>query len=235
MPLAQDAPIRNRLLGTLPEADLARLRPYLELVPLRAQQVLSEPDQPIRDIYFLEAGITSTVADTGDAGRMEIGIMGREAMVGVPVVLGVDNAPHRVFVQVAGAGLRMSADDLRQAMEASPALRRILLRYAQAFLVQVAQAAACNGRHLLHQRLAKWLLEAHDRVDGDEIPLTHEFLGIMLGVRRAGVTTSLGALRSAGIVAESRACITVVDRAKLEEAACPCHGIVRAEFRRMLG
>ena len=160
--------------------------------------------------------------------------MGREAIAGVPVILHVDSAPHEVFVQVAGAALCMRADDLRQAMEESPTLRRILLRYTQVFMVQVAQGAACNGRHRLEERLAKWLLMAQDRLDGDDIPLTHEFLGMMLGVRRSGVTIAIGQLEAAGIIRQQRAHILVLDRAKLEAVSCPCYEIVKAEFERVL-
>ena len=225
----------NRLLAALPLDDFGRLLPRLEPVPLEVRQALFEPNRPIEHVHFVEAGLVSFVAGTNGSGLVEVALIGCEGMVGLHVIFDVETSPHRALVQVAGRALRMSAGDLRQAMEEIEALRTLLLRYAQAQMVQAAQGVACNGRHTIDGRLARWLLQAHDREDGDRIPLTHDLISQMLGVRRAGVTTALGALEDAGVIDASRGCITVLDRAGLERASCECYGIVKAEFDKLLG
>ncbi|HEX2054778.1 MAG TPA: Crp/Fnr family transcriptional regulator [Actinomycetota bacterium] len=228
-------PTFNRLLAGLPPDDLGRLLPQLEPVRLEVRQALFEPNWPIGHVYFVESGLVSVVAGTNGHGLVEVAPIGCEGMVGLPVVLEAETSPHRAMVQVAGRALRMSADDLRQAIGEIGALRTLLLRYGQALMVQAAQGVACNGRHAINGRLARWLLQAHDREADDRIPLTHELISQMLGVRRAGVTTALGALEATGVIDASRGCITVLDRAGLERASCECYGIVRAEFDKLLG
>jgi CRP-like cAMP-binding protein len=225
----------NRLLAALPPDDLGRLSPCLERVSLTVKQALVEPNRPIEHVHFVEAGAVSLIAGTKGKGLTEVGLIGREGMVGLPVVLGVETSPHRAMVQVAGDALRMSAGDLRQAMDDIEPLRGLLLRYAQAQMVQAAQGAACNGRHNLDQRLARWLLQAQDRVDGDEVPLTHELISHMLSVRRSGVTVALGALEASRIIGARRGRVAIHDREKLEQASCECYGIVKAEFDKLLG
>lgn len=225
----------NRLLAALPPDDLGRLWPRLEPVRLEAKQALVEPNRPVEHAHFVEAGLVSILAGTNGSGQVEVALVGCEGLVGLPVIFGVETSPHRAAVQVAGRALRMSAGELRQAMSEIESLSRLLLRYAQAQFVQAAQGVACNGRHTIDGRLARWLLQAHDREAGDRIPLTHELISQMLGVRRAGVTTALGALEAAGVIEASRGCITVLDRAGLEQASCECYGIVKAEFDKLLG
>ena len=161
--------------------------------------------------------------------------MGREGMVGLPVVLGFENAATEASVQVQGSAQQIRAGALREAIEASATLRALLLRYVQAFHTQLAQIAACTGRHTVEERLARWLLMAQDRIGGDELPLTQEFLANMLGVRRAGVTVAAGGLQRAGLIHYRHGQIVVLDRPGLEAAACACYGIIERQFERLLG
>lgn len=226
---------RNLLLGALRPEDLDLLRPHLEAVSLPAGQVVLEPGKPIEHVVFLESGLSSDVAMAGEDRPVECGMVGRDGLVGAPVILGTDRGPHSSFMQVGGHGLRIARDELWRAMEQSVSLRRVLLNFIHVFMAHTAQSAACNARHTLDQRLARWLLLAHDRMEDDRIPLTHEYLSLMLGVRRSGVTVALGAAEAAGTIRRNRGVITVADREKLERSACPCYGIVRAESERVFG
>ncbi len=235
-------PYRNRLLSSLAPEAIEQLRPHLARVPLVAGQILHERGEAVRDVYFFERGLASVVASTEEeheqtAGSgVEIGLMGSEGLVGWWVLLDpAAIAPQRVLVQIAGQAWRMSEADLRAASERHPALRNLLLRYAQAVSIQVAQTAACNARHGLTERLARWLLMSLDRTVGDELPLTQEFLGLMLGVRRSGVTVAAGTLQQAGLIRYSRGQIKVLDRAGLESSSCQCYRMVREHFDRLLG
>src|SRR5215207_9462727 len=160
---------RNRLLLALSRPDLSLLEPWLERVPLPVRTRLVEPNTSITHAYFLAEGIASVVDTTPQGRQIEVGIIGREGMTGIPILLGADRTSHECIIQTAGEGLRIRADDLRRAMAASPSLRQHLLRFVQAFTVQVGQTALSNGRHTLEQRLARWLLMCHDRVDGDTL------------------------------------------------------------------
>ena len=234
--MAQPPPIfvRNRILTALSAADAQRLRPCLEYVSLPLHQVLIEAHQPIEHVHFLESGLSSDTT-TGDGGEMEVGMIGREGLVGIAVIHEMESTSNRCFMQVGGTGLRMKACELHQAMQESASLRRILNRYAHSFLAQASQSVGCVGRHKLDKRLARWLLTAHDRLGGDDLPLKHEYLGLMLGVRRAGVTVALQALQANGIIEQRRGHIIILDRSRLEAASCPCYGIVKAEYDRALG
>jgi CRP-like cAMP-binding protein len=195
---------RNGLLARLSPEDLSRLEPHLERVPLLVGTRPVEPNTPIEDVYFLEAGIASVVSTTPQGRRIEVGIVGQEGLTGLPILLGVDRTPHECFIQTPGSALRIRADDLRRAMAARPSLHQHLLRFVQAFMIQMGQTALANGSHTLEQRLARWLLMCHDRVDGDDLSTTHEFLSLMLGVRRAGVTQTLQALEDRGLTSTKR-------------------------------
>jgi CRP-like cAMP-binding protein len=166
---------------------------------------------------------------------MEVGMIGREGLVGLPVVLGADSAPSEGLVQAQGTALRIRTAALRQAFDDSAPLRKLLLRYMQALHTQVSQTAVCNGSHTVEERLARWLLMAHDRAEQDHFPMTHEFMSLMLGVRRAGVTTVAGLLKRIGIIDYGHGTMTVLDRPGLEGAACECYGIVQKQFERLLG
>ncbi|CAA9239356.1 MAG: cAMP-binding proteins - catabolite gene activator and regulatory subunit of cAMP-dependent protein kinases [uncultured Craurococcus sp.] len=218
---------RNRLLAALPAEDLARLRPKLKLVELELRQNLATPEQRIEHAYFFEAGWASVLAPLDDGDSAEVGLAGMEGMVGWPLSLGDDTAELEVMVQCAGTAWRLTAADFREALEASTALRGVMLRFVLAQHTQVAWTAACNGRHSIEQRLARWLLMAHDRSEGDTFPITHEFLSMMLGVRRAGVTVAAGVLQRAGMIRYGGGRMTITDRPGLEASSCECYGSAR--------
>src|SRR6266478_3190554 len=209
------APTGNRLLDTLPQDDLNHVFPHLEDVSLPVRTSLYKPDQPIGGIYFLTQGMVSMVAPFEDGGAVEVGIIGNEGFAGIPALLGADAATHDVYMQVAGAGLRMTAGAMHETIARSPAFKRALFRYAQYFFTHVSQTAACNARHPLERRLARWLLMTQDRVGTDVMLLTQEFLSIMLGVQRPGVTIAAGTLKQAGMIDYSHGRITIVDRQAL--------------------
>jgi CRP-like cAMP-binding protein len=226
---------RNRLLMALPPDDLVRLWPRLEVVELPFRKVLHAPGQAIEAVYFPETSYVSMLAyiDGGDAA--EVGMIGYEGMVGLPVLLGADHDDIEGMVQSPGPALRIDAQAFREALECLPAFRTLLLRYALVHHGQVARTAACNGRHHVDQRLARWLLMAHDRCQQDGFPMTHEFLSLMLGVRRAGITVAAGALQRAGLIRYERGRIEVTDRPGLESVACECYDIVRRAQDQLLG
>jgi CRP-like cAMP-binding protein len=218
----------------LPPEDFAQLVPRLEPASLAANQVLLAPDEPIRCVHFPEAGVVSVLARMGEGKVLDVGLIGREGMVGLPVLLGTDRTPHEARVQLAGSGWRLDAAVLRQELERSAALRRLLLLHAASLYFQVSQLAGCNGCHALARRLARWLLMMHDRGEGDALALTHAIVAKSLGVRRAGITTLVGTLQAAGAIRSGRGRIEVLDRQRLEAAACPCYRIVRQQAERAL-
>jgi CRP-like cAMP-binding protein len=226
---------RNHLLAVLPREVLGRLWPRLEMVELPLRQVLHAVETPIDTVYFPETGWISMVATLEDGDGAEVGLVGREGVVGLPVVLGSDSDDLEAMVQAPGRALSLGANTLRAALDDDPILRNLLLRYALAHHGQVARTAACNGRHHTEERLARWLLMAHDRAEGNTFPMTHEFLSMMLGVRRAGITTAAKTLQKAGLIGYERGRIEIEDRAGLEDAACECYGLARSAFKRLLG
>jgi CRP-like cAMP-binding protein len=234
MPISRSTS-RNRLLRALSRDDFARLEPYLEPVTLKVKDVLVEPNQPIEHVCFIEEGIASVVASSLDEDRIEVAHIGREGMSGDPVLLGVDQTPNETFIQVAGAGLRIRRDDFRAALEASPTLKALLLRWVHVSMIQTSHSALANGRYTIQERLARWLLMARDRVDGDDLPLTHEFLSLMLGVRRSGVTEALHVLEGVQIVTTGRGRVHLLDRKRLEEIAGGCYGTPEAEYAKLIG
>jgi CRP-like cAMP-binding protein len=225
--------IRNRLLATLPMDDFYRLAPTLARVPLRVGETVLNRHQPIEHAYFVERGLCSYLADTQE-GRIEIGLVGREGMVGTPLVLGTDRGPFTAFIQGEGEALRISAADLCAALDASPALRRLLGRYVQSFIAQIGGTTYANSDLTIEGRLARWLLMYQDRFEQDDMPITHEFLSLMLGVRRPGVTTATHALEAAGMIRARRGRITVLDREKLEDMAGDAYGAAEAEYERLI-
>ena len=228
-------PASNHLLATLAAADRDRLRPHLEPVDLLPRQALATPDAPITSVVFPLSGALSLLA-AADEAVLEVALVGREGMIGLPVVLGTAVGLNmRVTVQVPGTALRLSADLLRAELERNAAFRALLLRYAQALFSQVMQSAICNRLHPVEERLARWLLMTRDRADDDELPLTQEFISLMLGVRRPGVTVAAGVLHKAGLIRCSYGRITVTARERLEASACGCYRIVREQYERLLG
>lgn len=227
-------PVRNRLLGALTPDAYAQVRGELEAVQFEQRQVLYEEGDKIRHVYFPETVVVSLVTKLQEGGTVEIGTAGYEGMAGLPLFLGDDTSSMRVFAQVPGMAVRMESQTFMRFAEVAGPLHRILLRYSMAFLTQVAQTAACNAAHLVQERCARWLLMTHDRVAGDEFPLTHEFLAFMLGVRRAGVTIAMGTLQDAGVVRYTRGWVEIVDRQRLEESSCECYRNVRDHIERLL-
>ena len=226
---------RNRLLAALPVEDLARLWPQLEPIETEQRQILLAPDQPITAVYFPESGWSSMLAVLADGRSAEVGVVGSEGMVGLPLLLGSDSSHVEAMVQATGTMLRLHAGAFRRALEESAALRTLLLRYTLAFQQQVTQTAACNGHHALDQRLARWLLMAHDRAEDDEFPMTQEFLAMMLCVHRPGVTVAARLFQQAGLIRYGHGQMKVTDREGLEAAACECYGTVRRQFEQLLG
>ena len=226
--------LRNRLLQALTSDDFALLEPHLEQVALPKGTLLIEPNQPIKHVYFPETAIASVVAINSENRQVEIAIAGREGIVGPSVVLGVSRTPHQSFIQMEGTGYRIAAPCLTQALEVSRTLHGLLLRYIHVLTVQTAATAMSNGDSVLGERLARWLLMCHDRVDGDELALTHEFLSLMLAVRRPGVTEAIHLLEGVGIIRARRAHITIIDRERLEETAGDSYGVPEAEYERLI-
>jgi len=224
---------QNRLLNSLGPGDLARLRPLLKLVDLPMGTGLEEPNEPIEWVYFFESGIGSVVA--GEGARIEVGLIGREGMSGLAIVMGDDRSVNSTFIQGVGAGYRIGAKEFRRVLQKCKTLRLSLLRYAQVFSTQVAQTAVANGRAKLEARLARWLLMAHDRFDHEAFPFTHKFLALMLGVRRPGVTVALHFLEGYGLIKATRGLIAVIDRKGLEAHSDASYGVPEAEYERLIG
>jgi CRP-like cAMP-binding protein len=225
----------NRLLARLPHEELRSLWPALKRVELKSRQVLHHWNMPIRHVYFVERGLVSVAARTGPTDSVEVWLVGSDGLVGLPAVLAdCDAHPHRRTVQIRGAAFRMTTAELRSAMARLPAFRKTLLSYAEVVLLQSSQSGACNSRHLLRQRLARWLLCAHESLKSKELPLTHEVLGRLLGVRRASVTECLAGLEGEGRLENTRAFIRI-EPERLEKVSCVCYRIIRGEFNRVLG
>ncbi|MCJ2131018.1 Crp/Fnr family transcriptional regulator [Methylobacterium sp. E-045] len=225
---------RNHLLSILIPDDFALLRQHLDIGPLAVGEVLIAADTAIPRVWFVEQGVVSIIAASADAGQIELGLVGREGMVGVPVLLDAGRTPDEGRVQMAGMAWSMPADCLRATLIDSPRLHRSLLRYAQVANVQVASTALANGRFKLEQRLARWLLMCHDRVDGDMLPTTHRFLSLMLGVNRTGLTAAVATLERAHVIATRRGTITVRSRAMLLRLAGSSYGVPEAEYARLV-
>jgi CRP-like cAMP-binding protein len=228
-------PPQNRLLASLPEADYELLRSHLEPVRLPYRRLLYAANKAIEFVYFPETGVGSLVSTMRNGAASEVGTIGNEGIVGLPVVLGDKQAPTSVYIQVPGAGMRMRSSLFQEAMEQRPSIRVAFLRYAHAFFNQVAQSAACAHHHLLEQRCCRWLLMTHDRMDSEEFRLTQEFLAMMLGVRRAGFTVAAGALQRAGLIRYTRGQVTILDGPGLKKRSCECYEITKREFDRLLG
>jgi len=226
---------KNLLLAALSPSDLARLRPHLSAIKLKLRHMMEIPNRPIEDVYFMHDGIASVVAVQPNGDQTEIGLVGKEGMTGCAVMLGNDRSPHSTYIQAAGSGERMSSDELRKAVKESETLRTTLLNYVQTFMVQTAHTAVANVRGKLPERLARWLLMAHDRLDGNVLPLTHEFLSLMLGVRRAGVTEAVQNLKQKNLIQAARGMIEVLDRKGIERIAGDLYGVPEREYQRLLG
>lgn len=225
----------NRLLSLLSDHDYERLRPHLSPAVLEYRKSLYEASRPIEHVYFPVDGVASLVITTAEGASAEVGTIGSEGMVGLPVCLGDRESPSAVYVQVPGTGLQMDAGIFRSELDQNPTLRLVMLRYAHAFFNQVAQSAACAHLHRVEQRCCRWLLMTRDRMPSDEFLLTQEFLSMMLGVRRTTVTEVMGSLQKAGLIRYRRGHVSILDPDALRYRACECYDISKLEFDRLLG
>jgi CRP-like cAMP-binding protein len=227
--------MKNRLLSALAPASLAHLEPHLKQVDLPLKKLLVETDQPTGEVYFLTSGLASVVAANGDREHAEVGHIGREGMSGSHVVLGVGRTPSRTFMQIQGSGMRLRVSDLRHALEDDASLRDLLLLYIHSADLQLAHSALANARYNMNERLARWLLMCHDRLQTDHLPLTHESLSLMLGVRRSGITNEIHVIEGLGAIKATRGDIQVLDRERLVKLAGGSYGMPEREYERLIG
>lgn len=221
----------NRLLQSLPASECAVFLATLEPVGMPARAELHAAHAPITHVYFPDCGAAaSIIAPLGGEEGVEVGTVGDEGFIGLPLLFGVNVEPFKAVIQVGGEGWRTTAGGFGAGLEVGPSLRAVCLRFAHTFYVQVGQASACNRAHSVAERCARWLLMMHDRAGADEFALTQDYLAAMLGVRRAGVTVAAGVLQRAALITYHRGHITVVDRAGLEAAACTCYGVIREGY-----
>ena len=220
----------NKILAALPLAEARTLRPHLTLVRLLAGQTLYEHGERIEHVFFIEHGFASLVAEADDMDRgVHIGLVGPESLVSLAVLLHREAAVfNRIVMQMSGVAFRMPASALRDSLDSTPVLRRLLLQASETTIAQIMQTVACNARHSLPRRLARWLLMCHDRAGTDELQLTHEFLAVILGVRRPAVSEVLATLQDMGCIQHRRRHILISNRPGLEAAACHCYGRVQA-------
>jgi CRP-like cAMP-binding protein len=226
--------VPNHLLEKLSSKELDVLRPALHEIDLPMKKVLYEPEATIHYVYFPTSGVISMVNEPEPGEIVEFATIGREGMAGFPVLLGASSLPSRTLVQIPGAGLQMKTEDFGRVLEHVPRLNGMLLRYTMALLNQISQSTSCNRLHEVQERCARWLLQSHDRVDGDSFPLTHEFLAQMLGVHRPTVSIAAGMLQQAGLIEYKRGVITILNRQGLEAASCTCYRLITAEYERLL-
>jgi CRP-like cAMP-binding protein len=229
-------PLRNLLLAGLPAEDLAHLNGALEPVTFTQNEPLYRANQPLSHAFFIVRGMVSMVRTTGEGGTVEVGPVGRDGMIGVPIFLDAATDPLDAFAQILPCeALRIPADAFRRASEQLPGLHGVMSRYTSWIYTGMAQWVACARLHELEERMARWLLMCHDRLEGDTVALTHDFLAQMLGVRRPTVTLAAGMLQKGGLIRYSRGVVTILDRAGLEEVACECHRVSRNEYLRLFG
>jgi CRP-like cAMP-binding protein len=230
------ASIANLLLRALSEADFNLLEPHLDRQQLKLKDSIYQPNVPIERVYFLEDGVASIVSEQEGGDQVEVGLYGREGMSGSAVIMGAGQSPHASMIQVGNPTAHaISSAHLLAASDKSGSLRLLLMRYVQSLNVQAAMTAASNAHYALPERLARWLLMCHDRTEGDRMELTHEFLSMMLAVRRSGVTVTLHTLEATGAIRSVRGIVTVTNRGRLEEIAGDAYGQPEAEYRRLIG
>jgi CRP-like cAMP-binding protein len=223
----------NRFLRMLPASSYVRIRPYLNVVPLPRKHVVWNVDDPIDSVFFPRRCVLSLLVVLKNRAPVEAATVGNEGMLGMSAILGAERSPLLVVAQLPGPALRMGATLFRELVEDDASLRLLTLQYSHALLEQAAQSVACNRRHVTVERCARWLLMTHDRAHEDTFGLTHQFLALMLGVRRASVTTAAGQLQRAGLIRYSYGVVTIENRPGLEQAACECYHTVEQRFRRL--
>lgn len=224
----------NRLLGLLATKDYEQLRSHLQRIPLECGQSLYHGREPIEFVYFVETGVCALMNTMANGVAAKVATIGNEGMVGLPILLGENEAPYSVFVLVPGVGLRMKARLFKKEFAQSASLRAVMLRYANAFINQVAQSAVCNQFHSIQQRYCRWILMTCDRMQSDEFLLTQTVLAMMLGVQRTGISTAASALQRAGVIRYRRGTVTILDRRRLKRHSCECYGAFKREFDRPL-
>lgn len=229
-PMTQQPRPANQILSALPHEEFERLRPKLHEVSLKLADVVFQPEEPIESVYFVNSGIVSWLATLEDGNTVEAGVIGREGLAGVAVLLGAKSTPNQAIIQAEVSASRIASEDLTAEFRRNGELNRMILRFVHFMFTQVAQTAACNRLHTLDQRLARWLLMSHDRTDGDAFSMTQDFLSRMLGVRRAGVSVAATSLKQKGLVDYHRGDIHILNRAGLEAVSCECYEIVTQEY-----
>jgi CRP-like cAMP-binding protein len=221
--------IGNRILSALPRHEFRQIASSLELVRLKLHQVMHEAGEVIRSAYFMNNGMGSVLTVQPDGKSVEVGLIGKEGFVGVPIVFGFKTSALRVVTQADGTAYRVDVPTLRKILPECPELERQLQRFAMILAMQSTQLAACNRLHDVEERLARWLMMSHDRIESETMPLTQEFLGQMLGTRRSSVSVSAGILQKAGLITYTRGNVTIVDKSKLQEVACDCYEIIQQQ------
>jgi CRP-like cAMP-binding protein len=229
--VAADSPVKNLLLAALPHKEFERLLPHLKTVSLGAKEVLQEPYQPIKYVFFPENGVITKVVSTADGAKVEVGVVGKEGMTGTFIFMGSNTSPFRDVVQIPGKARRVEAPVFQAEVKRNWAWTDLLLRYSQAVVCMVSQSAACNCLHTVEKRCCRWLLMAHDRMESDEFPLTQESIAQMLGVHRQSITEVARSLSRLGLIRYQWGKVTILDRHGLEAAACECYQLIRQQFR----
>ena len=225
-------PILNHLLAALPAQAYNRLIPHLETVSLPFMGVLYESGDPIEHVYFPGEGLISLLVIMADGRAREIGLIGREGMLGTAAVLGMSATPSRALIQLPGSAVRLKIEALRIELERGGALPGVLQRYAQALFTQVSQSAACVSSHAVDKRLSRWMVMTHDHAPGDEFEMKQEFMAMMLGVTRSVVSRAAGRLQHEKMISYTRGRVTILDRHRLEASACECYAVVKEEYAR---
>ena len=229
-----NTPSQNHLLAALPAAEFERLRPHLELVPLRLGDTLYDPGTQLQHVYFPTTSVVSLLYVLESGMSAEIAGVGNEGILGIALFMGGDTTPSSAVVQTAGHGYRLPAKVLKQEFARGGEVQRLLLRYTQALVTQMFQTAACNRHHSIEQQLCRWLLLTMDRLPSNELVMTQELIANALGVRREGITEAAGNLQRGGLIRYRRGHISVLQRSGLESGSCECYGVVRKELNRLL-
>ncbi len=221
--------VKNKILRGLSAGEFSSVFPALEFVDLPTHTVLNEMSEPIAFAYFIESGLASVLNVMEDGKSVEVGLTGKEGFVGIPLLVGFSTSPSRVIMQIGGTGFKISAKDFAAVLPHCPQMEKSLLRFSQELNVQATQVAACNRLHEVDERLARWLLMSQDRIGGDVVPLTQEFLAHMLGTRRASVTLAAGILQKAGFIKYTRGEVMIENRKELEDASCECYAAINRQ------